>query len=127
MIKVVFGWHDHPDLGPEACEHHYRSVHMPLARDAFAGVEGFLALKYNRVRAATVNDFNRREPRAVVPPIDAWVELTFVSSEMLTAAFARPQLQALFDDHPHFMACDIPANIHVFHVDEEVICAVHPA
>jgi len=126
MIKVVFGWRDHPDLGAEVCERHYRTVHMPLAREAFDGVPGFVRLSYNRVRAATVNDFNRREPREVVPDVDAWVELHFASSELLQAAFARPQLQALFDDHPNFMACDVPANIHVYHVDEEVICAASP-
>ena len=123
MINVVFGWKDHPDLGAEECERHYRAVHMPLARAAFDGVPGFVRLVYKRVRAATVNDFNRREPRSVEPAVDAWVELTFASSEHMAAAFDRPQLQALFADHPNFMACDIPANIHVFHVDEEVICS----
>jgi uncharacterized protein (TIGR02118 family) len=123
MIKVVFSWRDHPDLGAEECERHYRAVHMPLARAAFDGVPGFVRLAYNRVRSSTVNDFNQREPRAVVPDVDAWVELYFESAGQLEAAFARPALQALFDDHPNFMLCDEAANIRVYRVDEEVICA----
>lgn len=123
MIKVVFGWRDHPDRSAEDCEAHYRAVHIPLAQEAFDGVPGFVRLVYNRVRAATVNDFNRREPRAVEPAVDAWVELWFDSPELLAAAFTRPQLQALFDDHPNFMACDVAANIHVFQVDETEILA----
>ena len=123
MIKVMFSWRDNPELGAEECERHYRAVHMVLAREAFDGVPGFIQLKYNRVRAATVNDFNQRDARVVEPDIDAWVELTFASAELMQAAFERPQLQALFDDHPNFMQCDTPANIHVYVVDEEVICA----
>lgn len=123
MIKVVFGWRDHPDRSAEDCEAHYRAVHIPLAQEAFDGVPGFVRLVYNRVRAATVNDFNRREPRAVEPAVDAWVELWFDSPELLAAAFTRPQPQALFDDHPNFMACDVAANIHVFQVDETEILA----
>ena len=123
MIKVMFSWRDNPDLGAEECERHYRVVHMRLAREAFDGVPGFVELKYNRVRAATVNDFNRREPRVVVPDIDAWGELYFESAELMQAAFTRPQLQALFDDHPNFMSCDEAANIHVYTVDEDVICS----
>lgn len=123
MIKVMFSWRDNPDLGAEECERHYRVVHMRLAREAFDGVPGFVELKYNRVRAATVNDFNRREPRVVVPDIDAWVELYFESAELMQAAFTRPQLQALFDDHPNFMSCDEAANIRVYTVDEDVICS----
>ncbi len=121
VIKVVFGWRDHPEIGAEACEAHYRRVHMPLAQAAFDGVPGFVSLVFNRVRRATVNDFNERAPREVPPPIDAWVELRFESEELMAAAFARPQLQALFDDHPNFMEVDRPAMIYVFHVEESVI------
>ena len=123
MIKVVFRWRDHPNLGPDECDRHYRAVHMPLARAAFDGVPGFVRLVYNRVRSCTVNDFNHREPRSVIPDVDAWVDLYFASGEEMADAFTRPQLQALFDDHPNFMACDIPANIVVYQVDEEEICA----
>ncbi len=121
MVKVVFTWRDNPALGAAACEAHYRAVHMPLARAAFDGVPGFRSLRYNRVRSSTVNDFNRREPRVVDPDIDAWVELCFDSEEQLAAAFQRPALQALFDDHPNFMAVDVPANIRVYRVDEDTI------
>lgn len=121
MIKVMFSWRDHPDLPADECERRYRAVHMPLAQEAFRGVEGFKLLKYNRVRRATVNDFNRREPRAVTSDIDAWVELYFESEELLQKAFSRPHLQALFDDHPNFMDCSTEANIHVYWVDEDII------
>lgn len=121
MIKVVFSWKDRPDLSAEECEAHYRAVHIPLARDAFDGVDGFRMLRFNRVRHETVNDFNKREPRAVEPDVDAWVELYFESAELMAKAFERPHLAALFDDHPNFMQCDTPANIRVYHVDETVI------
>lgn len=121
MIKVVFSWKDHPDLSADECERRYRAVHIPLAQEAFRGVPGFKLLKYNRVRSSTVNDFNRREPRPVEPDIDAWVELYFESEELMAEAFSRPQLQALFDDHPNFMECATEANIRVYRVDETVI------
>jgi uncharacterized protein (TIGR02118 family) len=123
MIKVVFSWKDHPERTAEECEAHYRAVHIPLAHAAFEGVEGFRMLRFNRVRRATVNDYNRREPREVEPDIDAWVELYFESLELMAKAFERPHLAALFDDHPNFMECETPANIHVYHVDETVIHA----
>jgi uncharacterized protein (TIGR02118 family) len=123
MIKVVFSWKDHPDRTAEECEAHYRAVHIPLAHAAFDGVEGFRMLRFNRVRRATVNDYNQREPREVEPDIDAWVELYFESAELMAKAFERPHLAALFDDHPNFMECETPANIHVYHVDETVIHA----
>jgi uncharacterized protein (TIGR02118 family) len=123
MIKVVFTWKDHPERSAEECEAHYRAVHMPLAHEAFDGVEGFRMLRFNRVRHATVNDFNQRAPREVEPDVDAWVELYFDSAELMAKAFERPHLAALFDDHPNFMQCDTPANIRVYHVDETVIHA----
>ena len=64
MIKVVFSWKDRPDLSAAECEARYRAVHIPLARAAFEGVEGFRELRFNRVRRETVNDYNRsRAPR----------------------------------------------------------------
>lgn len=120
MIKLVFAWRDHPALGAEACEAHYRANHMALARKAFDGVEGFRALAYNRVRRHFVNDFNRPESIDRPTDIDAWVELYFDSKEQLEAAFGTPEMQALFDDHPNFMDVDIPANVRVYDVDEEV-------
>ena len=123
MIKVVFSWKDHPGLSAEECEANYRTGHMPLAREAFRGVAGFKMLRYNRVRQATVNDYNQRAARAVDSDADAWVELYFENAELMAPAFARPQMQALFDDHVNFMNCDVPANIKVYWVDEEVILA----
>ena len=123
MIKVVFGWKDNPDRSAEECEAHYRAVHMPLAADAFDGVEGFRMLRFNRVRRETVNDYNDRAARPVQPDVDGWVELYFESPELMQRDFERPQLGALFDDHPNFMQCDTLANIHVYHVDESVIRA----
>jgi nitroreductase len=123
MIKVVFSWKDHPDLSAAECEARYRAVHIPLARAAFEGVEGFRELRFNRVRRETVNDYNRREPREVEADVDAWVELYFESAELMQRAFERPQLGELFDDHPNWMECDTPANIRVYHVDETVIHA----
>jgi hypothetical protein len=83
MIKVVFGWKDHPERTPEECDAHYRAVHMELARRAFDGVDGFRALVYNRVRRHFVNDFNRPEPIQREPDMDAFVELYFDSREQL--------------------------------------------
>ena len=123
MIKVVFSWKDRPDLSAEECEAHYRAVHIPLAREAFDGVEGFRMLRFNRVRRETVNDFNQREAREVERDVDAWVELYFESAELMARAFERPHLARLFDDHPNFMQCDTPANIRVYFVDETVIHA----
>ena len=123
MIKVVFSWKDRPDLSAAECEARYRAVHIPLARAAFDGVEGFRELRFNRVRRETVNDYNRREPREVEPDVDAWVELYFESAELMQRAFERPQLGELFDDHPNWMECDTPANIRVYHVDETLIRA----
>ena len=123
MIKVVFSWKDHPELSAAECEARYRAVHIPLARAAFEGVEGFRELRFNRVRRETVNDYNQREPREVEADVDAWVELYFESAELMQRAFERPQLGELFDDHPNWMECDTPANIRVYHVDETVIHA----
>jgi hypothetical protein len=96
-------------------------VHIPLAQRAFEGVPGFVSLTYARVRECRVNDFNRRDSRIDTPDMDAWVTLEFASQEQLEAAFARPELQALFDDHPNFMAVDNERNIVVYRTDETVI------
>ena len=40
MVKVMFSWKDRSDRTAEACEAHYRAVHLPLAREAFDGVDG---------------------------------------------------------------------------------------
>lgn len=127
MIKVVFGWRDHPELSAEECEAHYRAVHMRLAREAFQGAEGFVALVYNRVRRHFVNDYNRPEPLDRPPDMDAWVELFFESRELLEAAFERPGMGALFEDHPNFMATDTPANVRAYEVDETVFYGSRPA
>jgi uncharacterized protein (TIGR02118 family) len=121
VIRLLFGWKDRPDRTPEECEAHYRAVHIPLAQRAFDGVPGFVSLRYSRVRECRVNDFNRRESRPDEPDMDAWVELAFTDDDRLQAAFARPELQALFDDHPNFMAVDNERNIVVYRVDRTTI------
>lgn len=126
MIKVVFGWKDHPDRTAEECEAHYRAVHMELAKRAFDGVDGFGALVYNRVQRHFVNDFNRPEPIDREPDMDAFVELYFDSREQLQAAFGTPELDALFADHPNFMEVDVPANIRVYDVQEDVYFGSRP-
>ena len=120
-VKIVFGWRDDPGRTAEECEQHYRDVHMVLAREAFKGVPGFRSLRFNRVRRQQVNDYNSRDAHDVEPDMDAFVELCFDDTETLAAAFARPPLQALFDDHENFMETDVPANIRIYHVDETVI------
>jgi hypothetical protein len=35
-------------------------------------------------------------------------------------AFARPQMAAMFDDHPNFMATDTAANVRIYEVEESV-------
>jgi uncharacterized protein (TIGR02118 family) len=121
MIKIVFGWRDDPGRSPEECERHYRNVHMGYARQAYDGVPGFVSIRYNRVRRAQVNDFNRREARDVEPDMDAFVELCFDDTESLEKAFADPLLDVMFEDHANFMQVDAPANIRIYHVDETVI------
>lgn len=126
MIKVVFGWKDNPDLSPEECEVHYREVHMDLARECFADVDGFHALVYNRVRSHAVNNFN--DPTAVPrdPDLDAFVELFMADQDSMDRAFANPQMTRMFEDHQNFMATDIPANVRIYHVDEDVFFGRRP-
>jgi uncharacterized protein (TIGR02118 family) len=120
VIKIVFSWKDHPDRSAEECDAHYRAVHMGLARQAFDGVDGFRALVYNRVNRHFVNDHNRPEPRERESDMDAYVELYFDSREQLEQAFGRPELDAMFSDHPNFMEVDVPANIRAYDVEEVV-------
>jgi uncharacterized protein (TIGR02118 family) len=120
LIKLVFSWKDHPDRTAEECDAHYRAVHMVMARKAFDGVEGFRALVYNRVNRHFVNDHNRPEPRERESDMDSYVELYFDSREQLERAFGRPELDAMFADHPNFMEVDVPANIRVYDVEEDV-------
>lgn len=127
MIKIVFGWRDHPDRSPAECERHYREVHMNLARRAFDGVGGFQALVYNRVNRHFVNDYNRRESRDRTPDMDAFVELYFDDRRSLEEAFARPIMQILYDDHANFMDVDVPANVRAYDVDETVFAGQRPA
>lgn len=127
MIKMLFAWRDNPALSPEQCERHYRTVHIDLARTAFTGVAGFRSLRYNRVRRASVNNFNQRIAEEVTPDIDAFVELYFENADALARAFERPEVQRLFDDHENFMAVDVPANVHIYELDETVILEAGPS
>jgi uncharacterized protein (TIGR02118 family) len=121
VIKMLYAWRDHPDRTAEECEHHYRTVHMELARRAYTGVPGFRALRYSRVRRHFVNDHNRPEPIEAPPDMDAFVELWFDDRASLEAAFGTPELAAMFDDHVNFMAVDIPANVRIYELDETTI------
>ena len=118
MIKVVFSWKDHPDKSAAECDEHYRRVHTQLAIEAFRDVPGFGGLVYNRVRDSWVNDFNQPVRVEADPIADAWVELYFEDRATLEAAFGRPNMGSLFDDHPNFMDVDSPSNIRVYDVDE---------
>lgn len=120
MVKVIFGWRDRPDMTAEECENHYRTVHMKLAQAGFDGVDGFEAVVYDRVRSASVNDFNRPERREVEPDFDAFCELYFRDAESMQAAFGRPQMQAMFEDHPNFMDTETMSNVRIYAVDETV-------
>lgn len=120
MIKLIFCWKNRRDLTPEECDAHYRAVHMEMARQAFDGVDGFRALVFNRVRRHFVNDFNRPEPLERESDIDAYVELYFDSREQLEQAFGKPELAAMFADHPNFMEVDVAANIRAYDVEEDV-------
>jgi uncharacterized protein (TIGR02118 family) len=124
--KVMFGWRDHPDKTAEECERHYRSVHMKLAEAAYEGVDGFVALVYDRVRSHAVNDHNRPQPLPREPDIDAFCELYFLDEASMAAAFRRPQMRTLFDDHVNFMDVDSAANIRVYAVDETVFLGRRP-
>ncbi|RNL62455.1 EthD family reductase [Nocardioides marmoriginsengisoli] len=126
MIKMRFGWRDRPGMTAEECEAHYRSVHMELARAGFDGVDGFIAVAYERVRSAAVNDFNRPERREVVPDFDAFCELYFRDATSMQAAFARPQLAAMFEDHVNFMDTEIESNVRIYEVEETVFFGARP-
>lgn len=121
MIKMLYAWHDRPDVGREGSEAHYREFHMALARQAFEGVPGFQKLVYSRVEAQWINDFNRPERVPVEPEFDAFVELYFDDEESLTAAMEGPGVARLFADHENFMAVDIARNIRVFELSETTI------
>jgi hypothetical protein len=126
VIKMLYAWRDHPDRTAEECEAHHRTVHMELARRAFTGVPGFRSLRYNRVRRHHVNDFNQPAPVDAPAEMDAFVELCFDDEASLQAAFGRPELAAMFDDHVNFMAVDVPANVHVYQLDETTILEAPP-
>lgn len=117
---MIFGWRDNPGLSPQQCEDHYRRVHMELAKACFDGTDGFVAVVYNRVRSAAVNDYNQPERREVEPDIDAFCELYFRDAASMQGAFARPQMKAMFEDHANFMNTQIPANVRIYVVDETV-------
>jgi uncharacterized protein (TIGR02118 family) len=121
MVKVMFTWKDRSDRTPEACEAHYRAVHLPLAREAFDGVDGFRRLVFNRVRGHRVNDYNDPASHSAATDFDAFVELWFDSAEQMAAAMGTPPLAAMFDDHANFMETDVPANIRIYELDETVV------
>lgn len=127
MIKMLYAWKDNPDRTPEECEAHYRAVHMELARTAFRGVDGFRALRYNRIRRHMVNNYNTPEAVPEEPDIDAFVELYFDDAQSLQAAFGSPELAAMFDDHVNFMAVDVPKNVRIYELDETTILEVSDA
>jgi uncharacterized protein (TIGR02118 family) len=127
VVKVVFGWRDHPAKSAQECEDHYRSVHMKLAETAYDGVDGFVALAYDRVRRYLVNDHNQPTPSEREPDMDAFCELYFQDEATMAEAFKRPQMQALFDDHVNFMDVDSAANIRIYHVDETVFLGRRPS
>jgi hypothetical protein len=120
VIKMMFGWRDHPEKSAAECEQHYRAVHMDMARKAFDGADGFIAVVYNRVRGAAVNDFNLPVRREVEPDLDAIVELYFRDEQSMRAAFGRPEMARMFDDHPNFMATESVANVRIYEVEESV-------
>lgn len=125
-VKYVFGWRDHPDLGAEECERHYRQVHMKMAEQAYDGVDGFVAIVYNRVRSHAVNDYNQAVRYERDPDMDAFCEIFFRDEASLAAAFALPAMKTLFDDHVNFMDVDVPANIRIYAVDETVFIGKRP-
>jgi uncharacterized protein (TIGR02118 family) len=121
VIKTVFTWRDNPDLTGQQCEAHYRDVHMTLARECFDGVDGFIALVFNRVRSHSVNDFNH--PRAIAAPsdVDAYCELWFNDEASMRRAFEKPHMRRMFEDHANFMDTARPANIHIYDVEETIV------
>jgi uncharacterized protein (TIGR02118 family) len=126
VIKMVFGWRDRPDKSEDECDHHYRTVHMEMAKRAFDGADGFIAVVYNRVRIAAVNDFNRPERRTVEPDLNAFVELYFRDENSMREAFSKPQMAHMFDDHPNFMNTDTAASVRIYEVDESVFFGSRP-
>lgn len=120
MIKMIYGFRDNPDLSAEECERHYRSVHMGMAKQAFEGAPGFIAIAYNRVIRHTVNDFNQPAAKEAPSDFDAFLELWFDTRENFDRAMAQPILTQMFEDHPNFMDVSGPANIRGYEVTEDV-------
>jgi hypothetical protein len=102
-------------------------VHMDMARTAFDGADGFVAVVFNRVRSAGVNDFNRPERRTVEPDLNSILELYFRDEESMRKAFAHPQMALMFEDHPNFMDTDSEANVRIYEVEESVFFGARPA
>lgn len=126
MVKTVYTWRDNPALTAEQCEAHYRAVHMELARSCYDGVDGFIALVYNRVRGHTVNDRNEPIPRQSPTDVDAYCEMWFRDRESMRRAFEHPVIRQMFADHVNFMDTHGPANIHVYDVEETVVLGRRP-
>jgi hypothetical protein len=123
---MIFGWRDNPSLSPQECEDHYRHVHMKLARACFDGADGFIAVAYNRVRSAAVNDYNQPERREVDPDIDAFCELYFRDAESMQRAFEQPRMRLMFEDHSNFMNTQTRSNVRIYQVDETVFFGDRP-
>jgi uncharacterized protein (TIGR02118 family) len=126
VVKVVFGWRDSPGKTAQECEEHYRSVHMKLAEAAYDGVDGFVALVYDRVRSHAVNDHNQPQRIEREPDMDAFCELYFRDEASMAEAFKRPEMKKLFDDHVNFMDVESAANIRIYGVEETVFLGRRP-
>jgi uncharacterized protein (TIGR02118 family) len=120
MIKLLFAWRDNPQRTAEECEKHYRDVHMKLAHEAYTGVDGFVAISYNRVVRHTIHAFDESAAVESESDIDAFVELWFEDRERLERAFASPVLPRMFEDHGNFMDLSGPTSIRTYDVSEVV-------
>jgi len=121
MVKVISTWKRNPNLTEEQCEEHYRKVHTELAKKALSKASGLRRYVQNRVVSHVQYNYNDMDnPVEADPDFDRCVELYFDNREAMEEAFSTPEMKACFDDHKNFMDIDIPANIKVYEVVEEI-------
>ena len=121
MIKFLFTWKNNPDLTEEQCDQHYRTVHTELALKGFRKATGLRSYVQNKVVKHTLVNYNECDnPVEAEPDFDRFVELYFDDRESMEKTFSLPEIKACFEDHKNFMDVNIPANLKIYEVIEEI-------
>lgn len=93
MTKLIGRFEPTPSRTPEECERHYTSVHIRMAQNMLAGMDGFGSYHVNRaVAQADVAGGFAQRPRAW-----RFVILRLVPGTELS--FTPQQLETIFQDH----------------------------